>query len=1684
MALNNRVVQNIDLQGDATPLKQALTGIGTELKSIVGSAGELSKQLAGGAKAGDVQFNNTLKTIRLLIAQATTLQNILDGTASKRTARGKGLLDEQALGRQSSAAAKLSRDLGTTATSAEALEKRLTLLNQRFAELGRRGQTVSRNDLSKQFRIQEALKQVNQLQSSITRLNGRALNTPTGGASQEMQRLRAEIDRVNTGLLQTAQNTRKSNFQPQIDQLRALVDQYNKLISVEIRAAEVAGPRGLRANTTAQSILNQTDAQRLAAVQRASAGAQFPAGISNTVSQKVAEDQLAVSLNQRLRLIKLIQEAQDRGAPVRSVERLNQAYTSLNTKIGEQYKLLTQVNREQTNTPGTAAFQQRAANARAAINEQLFGDGGIGFAKRIAGASVITTGVFAVINALQSGAKFIVDYEAALKSLQAISGATDTQLRTLADGIGVVSRNSTSSILEITKAAQTIAQAGFSAGETLNVLRGTVTLSSAAGVAPQQAADTLTSTLGAFNLQASETDRVVDVMVTALNRTKLSIDQVQAAIQYAGATAKENNIQFTDLTAVIASLAQAGIRSGSTIGTGLRQLLVDLQTPTKEFKKNLADVGLTLADVDVKTKGFAEVVRTLANAGFTASNAYESFETRAAATFLAFKGQLPVYDQLALSIAAGGAAATAQEKAMDSLGSQYTRLVNALGEFAAAVGGPFVNALKVVTSLLATMVEGLADLFKAFGQILEPLGVFGTGLQVAGLALAGFAIGGPMGAAIGGLIGLLGALGGTNAEMDKLETNTSEASSRLTAQTQTVGSLEDAITSLIDREQVLRTNHVALQTETINLGERFKDLYGYLGNTAKGYDDLLAAMLRYREAALRQQKVEAESLKTSAELQLGALRREVATPGTEGNLGQEVVRSQIGTMTDQRQARLFTQALGRSGGKTADATFNDVAFVSTQLNNARRLQDRYENDFKSGRDSFIGDVVKSLEDRLAKLKQIQALQSQIQAADTQIGIADARTAPAEVARTRAILNLHGDVTKALGTNGANRYGAISRVRAQAEQQISAIQDELKDTKSDTARFAVLQDDLAKAQAELARLTTASRVDSEEKPDKAGAGRSLTGAQVAGNLRRAFPGINPYSYGQRSLAEQTRLYNDYKAGRGPLAAKPGRSNHGTGNAIDITPLKGYTLDDIVAYVESLGLEVTEALNERNPRTGAYHWHVAWKARTSSYRKSEDSALATLQRARASKTTQAASSAIEAILAEARAGKDTPENLRARLSAATDNYTKAAIAEYDTQHPTTGLSGAALQAQQEGRAELIKSLKEKAAKFSADLSKQIDDVSTKALDAALKAIDDGLKNSEYAAQAGVRAATRAEDVAGNNLNKGRIDPGTSYYLNRQKFNATLRSDTDIASLRDAANAQKAVLLGDRQDELNGLPAGEDKDNKLKALQADWQALTKAMQANDELWDSINARTERFVQLPLSERLKEGVAAWADQSGIMDSWSDTLAKNVGPALDLVTDQFATLFSKLASGQATLKSALGAMIQAIGQFVMQMIAKALALMAIKWFLSLIGLELVDSPGGVTIGKMPKQMTGGPIGEPLKLLGGGSTGYISQGVRNRDTVPILGAQGEYMVRSAAVDSIGLEGMNAINRYGQKAIDKMGKPGMVLAGGNSHQEMNVYVIKPDEKPQLGPKDIVLAITDDMLQGGQTKQLVRQISQGG
>lgn len=356
----------------------------------------------------------------------------------------------------------------------------------------------------------------------------------------------------------------------------------------------------------------------------------------------------------------------------------------------------------------------------------------------------------AFVASISGSYAFLRDFEQALKQTQAISQATNTQVDRLKDNILKVAENSRFSAIEITEAATILAQAGFSMADIEKTLESVTLLATATGSTLKETVDIATASLGAFQLSAENMPKIVNQITQAMNLSKLDIQKFQLAVQYAGNAASDAGLSFEELLASVSTVANAGVRSGSTLGTGFRQLLSDLISPSAKFEKILTRLGLTTADVDVRTNGLVGTLKQLKDAGFSTADAYESFEVRSVAFFTALANNLSTYDDLLANLDSNTAAMNANEIQMGSLSAQTDRMFNQFKALAEVLGEPVRAALTSVFRLVG-------DLFIAFKELTDN-GVARFIVQVGATTLV---LGGTVlvvKSMVGALVGLVGTL--------------------------------------------------------------------------------------------------------------------------------------------------------------------------------------------------------------------------------------------------------------------------------------------------------------------------------------------------------------------------------------------------------------------------------------------------------------------------------------------------------------------------------------------------------------------------------------------------------------------------------------------------------------------------------------------------------------------------------------------------------------------------------------------------------------------------------------------------------------------------------------------------------------------------------------------------------------
>lgn len=223
------------------------------------------------------------------------------------------------------------------------------------------------------------------------------------------------------------------------------------------------------------------------------------------------------------------------------------------------------------------------------------------FEKRIAGIQRtlgslgVAFGAFQLANIFKDSVQRIAAFEKQIDTVGAIAGATGAELEKLRQDALRLGSTSQFTATEVAKLQTEFARLGFSTKEILSATEAVIDLATATGEDLAKSADVAGSTVRAFGLSADETQRVVDVMAEAFNRSALGVDNFADSMKFVAPIAKAAGISIEETSALLGVLADAGIR-GSTAGTSLRRIITDLAKdgrPLVERLKELAAGGLT-----------------------------------------------------------------------------------------------------------------------------------------------------------------------------------------------------------------------------------------------------------------------------------------------------------------------------------------------------------------------------------------------------------------------------------------------------------------------------------------------------------------------------------------------------------------------------------------------------------------------------------------------------------------------------------------------------------------------------------------------------------------------------------------------------------------------------------------------------------------------------------------------------------------------------------------------------------------------------------------------------------------------------------------------------------------------------------------------------------------------------------
>jgi len=413
-------------------------------------------------------------------------------------------------------------------------------------------------------------------------------------------------------------------------------------------------------------------------------------------------------------------------------------------------KLATDVNSLKTALAGVAADVNKTAKAvsNAGKRSREASIGLTGFTEKlksfvekfrtVATFRSISEVILLVKAAFISGLAAIIEYDQALKDLQAITGATSLEVSQMGTKILEVASSTKFSASEIAEGMRVIGQAGFSASDAIQTMQSISDLATGTLSTMASTVDLVTTAMRVFQIDASQSSQIVDVFANAVNKSKLTIDKLRTAMNYVGPIAKASGIDFKELSAAMGTLANSGLRA-STMGTGLRRIFAELVSPSKSLRVAAKEAGVALNELDPTSNSLASVLGNLRLVLDDSSAAFDIFGKRGAAAVLALVGNKGDFRTMLDTVSKTGTAAKMAAIQMEGLGVSFKNLRDRLGVLAIAFGeGGISGAMRVFITVVKGLIISLTYLAETtFGKMVIGLGILVTSITAVSLAFVG-----------------------------------------------------------------------------------------------------------------------------------------------------------------------------------------------------------------------------------------------------------------------------------------------------------------------------------------------------------------------------------------------------------------------------------------------------------------------------------------------------------------------------------------------------------------------------------------------------------------------------------------------------------------------------------------------------------------------------------------------------------------------------------------------------------------------------------------------------------------------------------------------------------------------------------------------------------------------------------
>lgn len=332
----------------------------------------------------------------------------------------------------------------------------------------------------------------------------------------------------------------------------------------------------------------------------------------------------------------------------------------------------------------------------------------------------IVAGVQMVADKAKEAAEYVVEigsaFEAGMSEVEAISGATGSELEALENKAKSLGSSTKFSATEVAGAMTNMSLAGWSVNQTLSGIDGVLQLAAASGMDLANASQVVTDNISSFNLEASQSTHIADMMAYAQANSSTTAAELGEAYKNCGANMNAAGQDIETTTSMLESLANNGLR-GSEAGTALAAVMRDMTSKMKDGKIAVGDTSVAVMDSSGNFRDMTDILKDVENATDGMGDAQKQAALISTFTSDSIKGLNMLLntgaDQVAgYEVSLRNCSGTASDMAatmQDNLQGKLTELSSATEGLGIAVYDYISGPLQGGVGLLTDAVSGLTD---------------------------------------------------------------------------------------------------------------------------------------------------------------------------------------------------------------------------------------------------------------------------------------------------------------------------------------------------------------------------------------------------------------------------------------------------------------------------------------------------------------------------------------------------------------------------------------------------------------------------------------------------------------------------------------------------------------------------------------------------------------------------------------------------------------------------------------------------------------------------------------------------------------------------------------------------------------------------------------------------------------